>query len=68
VHGGKVYLPSGDNRVMVKPGEYINLSRCAKQLVEEATVFAADMTHLHDDHCDAFTMSHCLWVDAGGVL
>jgi predicted phage terminase large subunit-like protein len=68
VHGGKVFLPRGAERAQVKPGQYIEVTRPAKQLIEEASIFAADMTHTHDDHCDAFTMAHSLWVDAGGIL
>ncbi len=68
VHGGKVFLPRGAERAQVKPGQYIEVTPPAKQLIEEASIFAADMTHTHDDHCDAFTMAHSLWVDAGGIL
>ena len=40
--------------------------RDSAALMEEAAAFARDMSHAHDDHCDAFTMAVSLYKDAGG--
>jgi predicted phage terminase large subunit-like protein len=68
VHGGKVFVPAGEEKVQIRPGEYIHVSKPAKLLIEEATVFSSDNSHVHDDFCDAFSMAHCIWVDAGGMV
>lgn len=68
VHGGHVYLPRGDERIMVEAGVEENVALHTKILMEEAAAFARDMSHTHDDHCDAATMADSLWKDAGGTV
>jgi predicted phage terminase large subunit-like protein len=68
VQGGKVHVPSGNCKVQTDPGIFINVSLPAKLLIEQASIFTADMSHLHDDHVDAFTMAVCQWQDAGGIV
>lgn len=66
VHGGMVYLPEGNEVVRVGEDKEVRVAMHAKVLMEEAAAFAADMSHAHDDHCDAFTMADSLWRQAGG--
>lgn len=68
VHGGKVFLPSGPEKVVVDQGVEVYVAPHAKILMEEAAAFADDMSHAHDDHCDTFTMADSLWKSAGGGL
>lgn len=46
----------------------VNVTPGAAALMEEAAAFARDMSHAHDDHCDAFTMAVSLYKDAGGSV
>lgn len=66
VHGGKIYLPIGDEKVVVDVDTEVRVAMHSKVLMEEAAAFAADMSHSHDDHCDTLTMADSLWRDAGG--
>lgn len=66
VHGGKVFLPIGNVPVTVGDGQVVHVSPCAAALMEETAGFSRDMSHAHDDHCDAFTMAVSLYKDAGG--
>lgn len=66
VHGGMVYLPVGEERVIIDDKTELKVAMHAKVLMEEAAAFAADMSHAHDDHCDTFTMADSLWRQAGG--
>lgn len=52
VFRGMVGLPEGD--------------RMSEYLVTEASLFAEDMSHTHDDSVDAFTMAHSVWKYYGG--
>lgn len=49
---GKVYLPEGE--------------RTTDYLINEAAMFAEDMSQAHDDSVDAFTMAHSVWKYYGG--
>ena len=49
---GKVYLKKND--------------RMSEYLVNEAALFSEDMSHSHDDSCDAFNMAHSIWRYNGG--
>ena len=49
---GKVFLPKGD--------------RMSEYLINEAALFAEDMSQAHDDSVDAFTMAHSIWKYYGG--
>lgn len=53
---GLVYLIEGDDRV-----DYM-----AEYLITEASLFAEDMSHTHDDSVDTFTMAHSIWKYYGG--
>lgn len=64
VHGGRVALPIGNVPVRVNENTVVNVSPGAAALMEEAAAFAKDMSHTHDDHCDAFTMAVSLYKDA----
>lgn len=66
VHGGKVHLPKGNIPVRVAEDTAVHVTPGAAALVEECAGFARDMSHSHDDHCDAFTMATSLYKDAGG--
>lgn len=68
VHGGRVYLPEGDEKVLLgeDADRSVYVQMHAKILMEEAAAFAEDMSHSHDDHCDTFTMAASLWTSAGG--
>jgi predicted phage terminase large subunit-like protein len=66
VHGGKVFLPRGNVPVRMDNGRVEHVTPGAAALMEEAAAFARDMSHAHDDHCDAFTMAVSLYRDAGG--
>lgn len=66
VHGGKVFLPLGNVPVRIDKDTVVNVTPGAAALMEEAAAFARDMSHAHDDHCDAFTMAVSLYKDAGG--
>ena len=66
VHGGKVFLPKGNTPVRVDNDTVLMVTPGAAALVEEAAGFCRDMSHAHDDHCDAFTMAVSLYKDAGG--
>lgn len=68
VHGGHVFLPRGNETIIVEEGREEKVTPYAKILMEEAAAFARDMSHSHDDHCDAATMADSLWKDAGGVV
>lgn len=52
VFSGRAYLPSEN-----KMSDY---------LVDEAALFAEDMSHAHDDSVDTFTMAHSIWKYYGG--
>lgn len=65
VHNGRVKLPYGSVKVRIDE-EVVCVAPCAAALIEESTLFSRDMSHAHDDHCDAFTMAVSLYVDAGG--
>ena len=67
VHGGHVYLPSGNDKVRISDKETLSVAKHAKVLIEEAALFSSDMSHSHDDHCDTYTMADCLWRHAGGL-
>lgn len=67
VHGGKVALPKGNVPVRVSDSLVVYVTPGAAALMEEAASFAMDMSHMHDDHCDAFTMAVSLYRDAGGT-
>lgn len=64
VHGGRVALPIGGVPVRVDDDYVVHLTPAAAALVEEAALFARDMSHAHDDHCDAFSMAVSLYKDA----
>lgn len=64
VHGGRVALPIGNVPVRVDEDTVVHLTPGAAALVEEAALFARDMSHAHDDHCDTFTMAVSLYKDA----
>jgi predicted phage terminase large subunit-like protein len=66
VHGGKVFLPRGNVPVRISDDRTEYLSPGAAALMEEAAMFSRDMSHKHDDHCDAFTMAVSLYQDLGG--
>lgn len=66
VHGGKVWLPKGNVPVRVDENTVVYVTAGAAALMEEAATFSRDMSHKHDDHCDAFTMAVSLYRDAGG--
>lgn len=66
VHGGRVLLPLGQEKVALDKDREASLTLPAKVLMEECAAFAVDMSHSHDDHCDAFTMADSLWKHAGG--
>jgi predicted phage terminase large subunit-like protein len=53
---GLVYLIEDDDRV-----DYM-----AEYLITEASLFAEDMSHSHDDSVDTFTMAHSVWKYYGG--
>ena len=53
VFSGLVFLPENN-----KMSEY---------LVEEAAAFKEDMSHFHDDACDAANMSFSIWRYYGGM-
>ena len=67
VHGGKVALPKGNVPVRVSDNLVVHVTPGAAALMEEAAAFAMDMSHMHDDHCDTFTMAVSLYRDAGGT-
>jgi predicted phage terminase large subunit-like protein len=67
VHGGRVFVPSGEHKVQTTPESYISVSGHAKFLIEEAAVFSDNDTHANDDACDAFCMAHCMYISAGGL-
>lgn len=64
VHGGRVALPKGNVPVRVSENNVVYVTPGAAALMEEAASFAKDMSHTHDDHCDAFTMAVSLYKDA----
>ncbi len=64
VHGGRVALPAGNVPVRVSENNVVYVTPGAAALMEEAASFAKDMSHTHDDHCDAFTMAVSLYKDA----
>lgn len=64
VHGARVALPVGNVPVRVDDDYVVHLTPAAAALVEEAALFARDMSHAHDDHCDAFSMAVSLYKDA----
>lgn len=66
VHGGKVLLPKGNVAVRIDADRVIYVTPGAAALIEESAAFSRDMSHAHDDHCDAFTMAVSLYKDAGG--
>lgn len=66
VHGGKVFVPEGAIEVKVDEGKSIKVTPEAFALLDECASFSPDMSHAHDDHCDAFTMAVSLWRSAGG--
>lgn len=68
VHGGKVFLPSGQSKICVGEGKVIEVAEASRILMEEAAAFSSDMSHAHDDHVDAFTMAVSLWQQAGGGI
>lgn len=68
VHGGKVFLPIGNVPVRVDERTVVHVAPGAAALMEESAGFARDMSHAHDDHCDAFTMAVSLYKDAGGSV
>lgn len=41
-------------------------NRMSEYLVTEASLFAEDMSHSHDDACDACSMAHSIWKYYGG--
>lgn len=66
VHGGKVFVPEGNVPVRIDENTVLHVTAGAAALMEETASFARDMSHKHDDHCDAFTMAVSLYRDAGG--
>ncbi len=66
VHGGRVFLPTGNVPVRIDENDIQYVAPASAALMEEAASFARDMSHSHDDHCDAFTMAISLYRDAGG--
>ena len=54
---GLVYLIDSDDNRMDYMVEY---------LITEASLFAEDMSHTHDDSVDTFTMAHSVWKYYGG--
>ena len=68
VHGGHVFLPRGDDVVMVEAGREERVAPHARILMEECAAFARDMSHAHDDHADTACMADSLWKDAGGAV
>ncbi len=68
VHGGKVFLPSGPVPVRISTDSVVHVTAAAAALMEESAAFTRDMSHTHDDHCDAFTMAVSLYADAGGKV
>lgn len=40
--------------------------RMSEYLVNEASLFAEDMSHSHDDSCDSCSMAHSIWKYYGG--
>lgn len=64
VHGGRVFVPKGNIPIRIDADTVLHVSPSAAALMEEASQFARDMSHLHDDHCDAFTMACSLYKDA----
>lgn len=61
VHGGHVHLPRGNVEVRVSSEQSIYVTPGAAALAEQCAQFAKDMSHAHDDHCDAFTMAVSLY-------
>ena len=68
IHGGKVFLPDGPHSVRTGADGELLITDFAKALVEEAALFAEDMSHAHDDRVDCLTMACSLWQSAGGGL
>lgn len=66
VHGGKVFVAEGPVEVKISDHESIFVTAEAYALLDECASFSPDMSHAHDDHCDAFTMAVSLWRSAGG--
>lgn len=66
VHGGSVYLPEGDVPVRISTTEVLYVTPGAAALMEEAALFARDMSHAHDDQVDAFSMAVSVYLSAGG--
>ena len=54
---GLIYLIDADDKRMDYMVEY---------LITEASLFAEDMSHTHDDSVDTFTMAHSVWKYYGG--
>ena len=52
VYRGMVYLPENDDM--------------AEYLINEASLFAEDMSHSHDDSVDSASMAHSVWKYNGG--
>ena len=68
VHAGKVFLPRGNETVVISADREENVALHAKILMEECAAFSRDMTHSYDDHCDTATMIDSLWKNAGGEV
>lgn len=61
VHGGVVRVPKGSTSVNLGTDQTVQVTQEAAALLEECAKFSVDMSHSHDDHCDAFTMAVSLY-------
>ena len=66
VHGGKVLIPEGGEKINVGDNRQLLVTQQAKVMMEECAAFAPDDSHAHDDHCDTLTMAVSVWRSAGG--